>query len=414
MGEGRGEGGTLKRVIPITAAPSLAATSTVVTASGLQTPPPLSLYIHWPWCVKKCPYCDFNSHEAKGEIPEAEYVNALIADLESALPQIWGRRVGTIFIGGGTPSLISGVGLDTLLTGIRSRIPLIPEAEITLEANPGTVEVAKFAAFRDAGVNRVSLGIQSFDETKLKALGRIHDGDEARRAIEIALRHFDNVNIDLMYALPEQTLAQAQDDMRTAISFGTPHLSAYHLTLEPNTAFFHDPPPVPDDDVSADMQEMVESELAAAGYQHYETSAFAKPGRQSRHNLNYWTFGDYLGIGAGAHGKISNHAEIVREMRYKHPRAYLDGAAKGEFVQERRVVSAEELPGEFMMNALRLIDGFPNALFSERTGLPLSRLQNELLAAQREELLEVTTEHMRPTPRGQRYLNRLLQVFLGD
>ena len=246
-----------KTVIPIAAAPSLAATSTVVTASGLQTPPPLSLYIHWPWCVKKCPYCDFNSHESKGEIPEAEYINALIADLESALPQIWGRRIGTVFIGGGTPSLISGAGMDALLTGIRSRITLIPEAEITMEANPGTVEVAKFAAFRDAGVNRVSLGIQSFDEAKLKALGRIHDGDEARRAIEIALRHFDNVNIDLMYALPEQTLAQAQDDMRTAIAFGTPHLSAYHLTMEPNTAFHHNPPLLPDDDTSADMQEMV-------------------------------------------------------------------------------------------------------------------------------------------------------------
>ena len=404
-----------RTVIPIAAAPTFAATSTVVTASGLQTPPPLSLYIHWPWCVKKCPYCDFNSHEAKGEIPESEYINALIADLESALPQIWGRRVGTIFIGGGTPSLISGAGMDLLLTGIRSRIALIPEAEITMEANPGTVEVAKFAAFRDAGVNRVSLGIQSFDEAKLKALGRIHDGAEARRAIEIALRHFDNVNIDLMYALPEQTLEQAQDDMRTAISFGTPHLSAYHLTMEPNTAFYHNPPAVPDEDVSADMQDMVEAELAAAGYQHYETSAFAKPGHQCRHNMNYWGFGDYLGIGAGAHGKLSNHAEIVREMRHKHPRAYLDGAAKGEFVQERHTVTAADLPGEFMMNALRLTGGFPSALFSERTGLPLSRLQSELLTAQREELLEVTTDHLRPTQRGQRYLNRLLQVFLaGD
>ena len=403
-----------KTVIPIAAAPSLAATSTVVTASGLQTPPPLSLYIHWPWCVKKCPYCDFNSHESKGEIPEAEYINALIADLESALPQIWGRRIGTVFIGGGTPSLISGAGMDALLTGIRSRITLIPEAEITMEANPGTVEVAKFAAFRDAGVNRVSLGIQSFDEAKLKALGRIHDGDEARRAIEIALRHFDNVNIDLMYALPEQTLAQAQDDMRTAIAFGTPHLSAYHLTMEPNTAFHHNPPLLPDDDTSADMQEMVEAELAAAGYLHYETSAFAKPGHQCRHNMNYWSFGDYLGIGAGAHGKISDHAGIVREMRHKHPRAYLEGAAKYDFVQERRSIAAEDLPGEFMMNALRLTDGFPSALFSERTGLPLSRLQSQLLAAQREDLLEVTTEHMRPTLRGQRYLNQLLQIFLGD
>lgn len=404
----------MKKVIPISAAPTLAATSTVVTASGLQTPPPLSLYIHWPWCVKKCPYCDFNSHEARGELPEADYINALIADLESALPQIWGRRIGTIFIGGGTPSLISGVGMDALLTGIRSRVPLIPEAEITMEANPGTVEVAKFAAFRDAGVNRVSLGIQSFDENKLKSLGRIHNGDEARRAIEIALRHFDNVNIDLMYALPQQTLAEAQQDMRTAISFGTPHLSAYHLTMEPNTAFYHDPPPVPDEDLSADMQEMVEAELGSAGYEHYETSAFAKPGHQCRHNMNYWSFGDYLGIGAGAHGKISDHAGIVREMRHKHPRVYLEAAAKGEFVQERRAVEASDLPGEFMMNALRLTGGFPSALFSERTGLPLSRLQNELLTAQRQELLEVTPEHMRPTLRGQRYLNRLLQIFLAS
>lgn len=407
-----------RTVIPIAAAPmaanKLAATSTVITASGLQVPPPLSLYIHWPWCVKKCPYCDFNSHESKGEIPETEYINAVIADLESALPQIWGRRIGTIFIGGGTPSLISGAGMDLLLTSIRSRISLQPEAEITMEANPGTVEVAKFAAFRDAGVNRVSLGIQSFNEAKLKALGRIHDGDEARRAIEIALRHFDNVNIDLMYALPEQTLVEAQADIRAGIAFGTQHFSAYHLTMEPNTAFFHNPPPVPDEDISADMQDMVEAELATAGYLHYETSAFAKPGHQCRHNMNYWGFGDYLGIGAGAHGKISNHAEIVREMRHKHPRAYLDGAAKGEFVQEHRVVTANDLPGEFMMNALRLTNGFPSALFSERTGLPLSRLQSELLAAQRDDLLEVTTEHMRPTLRGQRYLNQLLQIFLAS
>jgi putative oxygen-independent coproporphyrinogen III oxidase len=402
-----------RTVIPIAAAPMFAASSSVSTASGLQTPPPLALYIHWPWCVKKCPYCDFNSHEAREEIPEAAYIAALIADLESALPQIWGRRVGSIFIGGGTPSLMSGAGMDTLLTSIRSRITLLPESEITMEANPGTVEVAKFAAFRDAGVNRVSLGIQSFNAAKLKTLGRIHDGDEARRAIEIALRHFDNVNIDLMYALPQQTLVEAQEDMRTAIAFGTQHLSAYHLTMEPNTAFYHNPPPLPDDDVSADMQDMVEAELAAGGFLHYETSAFAKPGMQSRHNLNYWTFGDYLGIGAGAHGKLSNHAEIVREMRHKHPRAYLEAAAKGEFVQERHVVAGDELPGEFMMNALRLTEGFPSALFSERTGLPLSRLQSELLAAQRKALLEVTTEHIRPTLLGQRYLNQLLQIFLA-
>ncbi|MBY0341868.1 MAG: oxygen-independent coproporphyrinogen III oxidase-like protein, partial [Rhodocyclaceae bacterium] len=234
-----------------------------------------------------------------------------------------------------------------------------------------------------------------------------------RRAIEIALRHFDNVNIDLMYALPEQTLTQAQDDMRTALSFGTPHLSAYHLTMEPNTAFHHNPPPLPDEDTSADMQDMVEAELASAGYLHYETSAFAKPGHPCRHNMNYWSFGDYLGIGAGAHGKISDHAGIVREMRHKHPRAYLEGAAKYDFVQERHSIAAADLPGEFMMNALRLTEGFPSALFSERTGLPLSRLQSELLTAQRAELLEVTTERMRPTLRGQRYLNQLLQLFLA-
>lgn len=407
-----------RTVIPISAAPltspALAATSTVVTASGLQTPPPLSLYIHWPWCVKKCPYCDFNSHESRGEIPEAAYIDALIADLEGALPQIWGRRVGTIFIGGGTPSLISGAGLDTLLMGIRTRLSLTPEAEITLEANPGTVEADKFKAFRDAGVNRISLGIQSFTDAKLQALGRIHSATEAGRAIEIALTHFDNVNLDLMYALPQQTLAEAQEDLRTGIASGVPHLSAYHLTLEPNTPFHHSPPSLPDDDLSADMQEMVEAELADAGFVHYETSAFAKPGHQCRHNLNYWTFGDYLGIGAGAHGKLSNHAEIVREMRHKHPRAYLDAGITGPWIQDRRVVEAAELPGEFMMNALRLTEGFPAGLFAERTGLPLARLQAALLTAQREDLLEVTPEHVRPTLRGQRYLNRLVQLFFGD
>ncbi|HTH94410.1 MAG TPA: radical SAM family heme chaperone HemW [Rhodocyclaceae bacterium] len=393
---------------------ALAATSTVVTASGLQTPPPLSLYIHWPWCVKKCPYCDFNSHEAKAEIPEAAYITALVSDLEAALPKIWGRRVGTIFIGGGTPSLISGAGLDALLTAIRTRVTLIPEAEITLEANPGTVEADKFKSFRDAGVNRISIGIQSFDDAKLQSLGRIHTATEAARAIEIALNHFDNVNLDLMYALPQQTMEAARRDIETAISCGTTHLSAYHLTLEPNTLFYRDPPPLPDDDLSADMQDMVEETLAAAGYVHYETSAFAKPRRECRHNLNYWTFGDYLGIGAGAHGKISDHAGIAREMRHKHPRAYLDGADRNDFIQEQRIVTAAELPGEFMMNALRLTEGFPSGLFSERTGLQLSRLQSELLAAQREGLLEVTPEHIRPTLRGQRYLNHLLQLFLGD
>jgi oxygen-independent coproporphyrinogen-3 oxidase len=376
-------------------------------------PPPLALYIHVPWCVRKCPYCDFNSHEAKNEIPEAEYIAALIADLESALPQIWGRIVSSIFIGGGTPSLFSAAAYDTLLAAVRARVNLQADAEITLEANPGTVEAEKFAGFRAAGINRVSLGIQSFDDAKLQSLGRIHSADEARRAVGIALRHFDRVNLDLMYALPAQTLAQARSDMEEAVGFGSEHLSAYHLTLEPNTPFHHTPPPLPDDDLSADMQLMVEETCAAAGYGHYETSAFAKRGGQCRHNLNYWNFGDYLGIGAGAHGKLTSHLGVVREMRRKHPRDYLDGAKRGEFVQERHDVTAAELPFEFMMNALRLTEGFPSRLFAERTGLPLTTVHAQLLKAQRDGLLEVTPEHIAPTARGQRFLNELLRRFLG-
>jgi oxygen-independent coproporphyrinogen-3 oxidase len=320
--------------------------------------------------------------------------------------------VNTIFIGGGTPSLLSGAGLDALLTAIRTRIALLPGAEITLEANPGTVEADRFAAYSNAGVNRVSLGIQSFNDAKLAALGRIHSSGEAERAIDLALRHFPQVNIDLMYALPQQTLDEARADMRRAISFGTPHLSAYHLTLEPNTLFHRNPPVLPDDEISADMQEMVEQELASAGFHHYETSAFAKPGSECRHNLNYWTFGDYLGIGAGAHGKLSSAFNIVREMRHKHPSAYLDAANTGQWKQESQVVSQAELGFEFMMNALRLVDGFPSALFAERTGLPLATQQQALLAAQKEGLLQMDIEHIRPTVRGQRYLNQLLQHFL--
>ncbi len=377
-------------------------------------PPPLALYIHVPWCVRKCPYCDFNSHEAKTVIPEDEYVAALIADLESALPQIWGRIVSSIFIGGGTPSLFSPEAYDTLLAAVRARVNLQADAEITLEANPGTVEAAKFAGFRNAGINRVSLGIQSFDDAKLRSLGRIHSADEARRAIDLALQHFDRVNLDLMYALPEQKLKQAEADIKEAISRGTEHLSAYHLTLEPNTPFHHSPPPLPDDDLSADMQLMVEEFFAAAGYEHYETSAFAKRGGRCRHNLNYWNFGDYLGIGAGAHGKLTSHLGVVREMRRKHPHDYLDGAKRGDFIQERRNVTATELPFEFMMNALRLTEGFPSRLFDERTGLPLAKVHAELLQAQRDGFIEVTAERITPTLRGQRFLNTLLQSFLRD
>lgn len=384
------------------------------TLTGLAAPPPLALYVHWPWCVKKCPYCDFNSHEAKAEVDEAAYLAALIADLEAALPHIWNRPITSIFIGGGTPSLMSAETADALLAAIRMRVPLHADAEITLEANPGTAEAEKFKAFRAAGVNRLSLGIQSLNDEKLKALGRIHDSHEARLAIDLALTHFARVNIDLMYALPQQSLAEAEHDIDTAIASGASHVSAYHLTLEPNTPFHHTPPPLPDDDLSADMQEMIEAKLATAGFIHYETSAFAKPGEQCRHNLNYWAFGDYLGIGAGAHSKLSNHADIWREARHRHPRAYMSGAMCGDFISARQTISAPDLPGEFMMNALRLTNGFPLRLFTERTGLPLTTIEKSALAARRDGLLETVEDTLRPTQQGQRFLNQLLARFLAD
>jgi oxygen-independent coproporphyrinogen-3 oxidase len=385
--------------------------ATTTAWHGLKLLPPLSLYVHVPWCVRKCPYCDFNSHEAKGGVPEDAYVAALIADLEAALPQVWGRRVVSVFFGGGTPSLLSGAAVDRLLAAFRARLTLLPEAEITLEANPGTADADNFAAYRDAGVNRLSLGIQSFDDDKLAALGRIHCGDEARHAIELASRHFERVNLDIMYALPRQSLEQAQRDVATAAAFGTEHLSAYHLTLEPNTAFHHAPPPVPDDDLAADMQEMVEETLAAAGYEHYETSAFARPGGRCRHNLNYWTFGDYLGIGAGAHGKLSFPDRVVREARLHNPKDYLAAADR---VRDRHEVALEDLPFEFLMNALRLTDGFAPPLFEERTGVPLAAVWERLHETEREGLLEMSPECIRPTPDGRRFLNRLLRSFLPD
>lgn len=401
------------RIIPI--APAVSAAGTVGTNRGLTSLPPLALYLHYPWCVRKCPYCDFNSHALQSDIPEAAYLAALIADLEAALPQIWGRRIVSLFIGGGTPSLISAEGLEQLLNAIRARLPLLPDAEITLEANPGTVEAGKFAAFRGSGINRISLGIQSFDDRHLAALGRIHSADEARRAIDLALAHFEQVNLDLIYALPTQTLDQAQRDITTAVASGAGHVSAYHLTLEPNTPFHQAPPPLPDDDLAADMQDMAEAELAAAGFEHYETSAFARPGQRCQHNLNYWHFGDYLGIGAGAHGKISGPAGIVRETRRKHPREYLDAAAQGDFVQQRSAIGSEQLPVEFMMNALRLCQGFPLRLFEERTGLPAATLAPLLLQAQRRGLLAIDAGQVVPTLQGQRFLNDLLQLFIpGD
>ena len=381
-------------------------------ATGLKTLPPLSLYVHIPWCVRKCPYCDFNSHEARGTLPEGDYVRALTADLESALPLIWGRRVYSVFFGGGTPSLFSARSIDELLTAFRARLNLAADAEITLEANPGTFESARFRDYRAGGVNRLSVGIQSFNSAHLAALGRIHDGDEARRAIDIALAHFDNVNLDLMYALPQQTLREAREDIDAAAGYRTAHLSAYHLTLEPNTPFWRRPPPLPDAELAADMQELIEHRLAASGYVNYETSAFAQPGRECRHNLNYWRYGDYLGIGAGAHSKLSFPDRILRQVRHKHPREYLRQAAAGAAVCEEHAVAREDFGFEFMMNALRLVAGFEATLFAERTGLTLAALEQPLQEALRRGL--ITRDHLRiaPTARGQRFLNDLLQLFL--
>jgi putative oxygen-independent coproporphyrinogen III oxidase len=393
-------------------------------AVNFQALPPLSLYIHIPWCVRKCPYCDFNSHEvrvptspAKGEgktqtLPEQEYVAALIRDLEMSLPLIWGRKVYTVFFGGGTPSLLSGESVAEILRNVRMLLPLDLGAEITLEANPGTVEAARFAAYREAGVNRLSMGIQSFNDTHLQALGRIHSADEAKCAIAIAQQHFDNFNLDLMYALPMQTLDEAMQDVRTALSFKPQHLSCYHLTLEPNTLFHRNPPSLPDDDASSDMQQRIEEMLGAAGYQHYETSAFALPKRRARHNLNYWKFGDYLGIGAGAHSKLSFPGRIVRQARYKQPQAYMQQVGKGAPVQTENEVGSEELGFEFMMNALRLNEGFDSLLFSERTSLPLLAIQRELAEAEKRGLLYRDHLRIAPTKLGQRFLNDLLEIFL--
>ncbi len=374
--------------------------------------PPLSLYIHIPWCVRKCPYCDFNSHEAKSGLPEQEYVAALIRDLELALPQIWGRKVYTVFIGGGTPSLFSAQAIETILATVRMLLPLDVNAEITLEANPGTVEVSKFAGYRAAGVNRLSLGIQSFNDGHLKALGRIHGANEARRAVEIAQQHFDNINLDLMYGLPQQTVAEAEADVRTALAFSPQHLSCYHLTLEPNTLFHRYPPALPDDDTSSEMQQCIEQLLATQGYQHYEISAFAQPKKQSRHNLNYWQFGDYLGIGAGAHSKLSFHNKVLRQMRHKQPQAYIEAVARDAPLQTEHEVGRDQLPFEFMMNALRLNEGVPARLFTERTSLPLLLVRRELEQAQQRGLLLVDLKRMAPTTLGQRFLNDLLQIFL--
>lgn len=376
--------------------------------------PPLSLYVHFPWCIRKCPYCDFNSHEVKGSFPEDAYLDALRADLESALPLIWGRKIYSIFFGGGTPSLLSAAGLDRLLSDIRTLLPMDMDIEITLEANPGTFEAEKFRSFRSSGINRLSIGIQSFNSTHLAALGRIHDGDQARKAVEIAHASFDRFNLDLMYALPSQSIDEARQDVETAIAFAPPHLSLYHLTLEPNTLFAKYPPALPDDDASADMQDMITGLTAAAGYQHYEVSAYAQPKHQARHNLNYWQFGDYLGIGAGAHSKLSFPHRIVRQMRHKHPQTYMEKMRSGNAIQEEAEIGRNALGFEFMLNAMRLREGVPVNLFAERTGLSINHLNAALESAEQKGLLYRDHLLLRPTALGLRFLNDLQEMFLVE
>ncbi|HEX4332202.1 MAG TPA: radical SAM family heme chaperone HemW [Usitatibacter sp.] len=374
--------------------------------------PPLSLYVHLPWCIRKCPYCDFNSHERRGDLPEGEYVDALVADLEASLPDVWGRRLHTIFLGGGTPSLFAPESIERLVTAVRTRMKVDPGTEITMEANPGTFEMERFRGFRAAGVNRLSIGVQSFDDAKLVALGRVHGADEARRALEAALAIFPRVNADLMYALPGQRLEAAVADVREALARGVTHVSAYHLALEPDTHFARFPPQLPSDDESADMQEAIERELAGAGFEHYEISAFARPGERALHNVNYWTFGDYLGLGAGAHGKVSFRERITRTERTRKPVTYMREALANEANRAIRVVSDEELPFEFMLNALRLIGGFPAALFQERTGLAIQAVERELVEAEASGFIERDATHIRPTRRGERFLNDLTAIFL--
>ncbi len=383
--------------------------------------PPLALYIHFPWCEKKCPYCDFNSHQIKdgangvnqSGFDEQRYINALMTDLETELPNIWGRQVHSIFIGGGTPSLMSPEGMDVLLSAIRARVNLEPDAEITMEANPGSIEAEKFAAFAKCGINRVSIGVQSFQDEQLKALGRIHNGAEAKRAIQIALDHFQSVNLDLMYGLPNQSLEAAKADIETTLSFQTPHLSLYNLTLEPNTYFANFPPPLPSDDAIDAMFEQHVELLTKAGYRRYEVSAYAKQDQECKHNLNYWRFGDYIGIGAGAHGKISFPDRITRQVRERHPQSYMESIEnKGNALIESRVIEPKDLPFEFMLNALRLSDGVDTGIFSERTGLPLSTISKGLDEASKKGLLDPNPAKLKATDLGLRYLNNLQELFL--
>ncbi len=405
----------------------------------LDTLPPLALYVHLPWCLKKCPYCDFNSHElmpakvplvpplsgegfalgrrgdaqTNSSLPEADYLEALNADLEAALPSVWGRHVMSVFIGGGTPSLFSPAGIDRLIANIRARLPLEPGGEITLEANPGTFERERFFAYRQAGVTRLSVGVQSFDDEHLHAIGRVHDAAQARAAVAEAAQAFQTFNIDLMYALPGQNMAALQRDVDTALAYKPPHLSVYHLTMEPNTAFARNPPSLPDEDTASDMLDLITERTATAGQLRYEVSAFAHKGHRCEHNLNYWRFGDYLGIGAGAHSKLSFPDRITRQVRWREPAMYMQRAMQGQAMSNNVPVGAGDLPFEFMLNALRLREGFDPRIFTERTGLPLLKIDDALGKAIERGWLVHDGASIKPTVRGFDFLNDVQQLFLA-
>lgn len=400
---------------PVTSAPPVRDVQQAMRAGSLQLAalPPLSLYVHLPWCLKKCPYCDFNSHEIQPDIlPEDTYIQALMADLEAALPLIWGRTIHSIFIGGGTPSLFAPAAIDRLLSDIRARLRLEPDCEITLEANPGTFEKDRFRAYRHAGITRLSVGVQSFNDDHLKALGRVHDRAQALAAVEEAANAFDTFNLDIMYALPGQTLQQMEQDMATALQFAPPHISIYHLTVEPNTYFAKYPPALPEDDTAYAMLDRITELTAAAGLDRYEVSAFAKSGHRCFHNLNYWQFGDYLGIGAGAHSKLSFAHRVVRQVRLRDPNLYTGRALAGNALAQDEEVVRADLPFEYMLNALRLRHGFSLRAFSERTGLPLSTLEEPLLKAEQQGLLERDYARVVPTPKGFDFLSDLQSLFL--
>ncbi len=379
----------------------------------LQALPPLSLYIHLPWCIRKCPYCDFNSHEQPGVLPEQRYIDALVADLEAALPLVWGRQVHSIFIGGGTPSLFSPESIARLLSDVRARLKLTADCEITLEANPGTFERDRFKAFRSAGVTRLSVGVQSFDDAQLRAIGRVHDSAQAVAAVEEAASAFDTFNIDLMYALPGQTLEQLEADVTQAMALAPPHLSIYHLTIEANTYFAKFPPAIPHEDLAYTMLDRITEMTAGSGMERYEVSAYAKPGHRCWHNFNYWQFGDYLGIGAGAHGKLSFPHRVVRQVRFRDPKLYMENALAGHAIAQEQEVPRNELAFEFMLNALRLRDGFALQDFADRTGLPLSAIEQPLQQAQAKGLVERDLVRVKPTERGFDFLSDLQELFLA-